>query len=108
MHSGLGRPARLWRCDIVGRGGIVCVAENTSHRMVRFDREGKKVRNARTTVVHNGVPIHEDLELPNPTPGGIAGDERPEPAPLFLQDHNDPVQYRNIWVVDWSSPKKDN
>ena len=71
----------------------------------RFDPEGKKVKNARVTVLHNGVTIHEDLELPSPTPGGIAVDERPEPAPLFLQDHSDPVQYRNIWVVDLEASK---
>jgi len=74
----------------------------------RFDPAGKKTRNARITVVHNGVPIHEDLELPGPTPGGIASDERPEPAPLFLQDHSDPVRYRNIWVVDFPAQLGEN
>lgn len=58
----------------------------------------KKVENARVTIKHNGVVIHKDLELPAGTPGYQpegAGDES-----LFLQDHGDPVVFRNIWVVE--------
>lgn len=57
----------------------------------------KKVKNARITVVHNGVKIIDDFELPNGTPGRL--EEGPDPAPLFLQGHGNPVVYRNIWVV---------
>lgn len=64
----------------------------------KFDADGKKVENARATVRHNGVVIHDNLELPAGTPGGVGG-EAPEPGPLFLQNHGDPVRYRNIWVV---------
>lgn len=58
----------------------------------------KKVKNARVTVKHNGVTIHDDLELPKGTPGRIG--EGPGPAPLFFQDHGNPVHYRNVWVVE--------
>lgn len=58
----------------------------------------KKVKNARVTVKHNGVTIHDDLELPRATPGGIG--EGPEPAALFFQDHGNPVVYRNVWIVE--------
>ena len=58
---------------------------------------GKKVKNARITIRHNGVPIMEDIELPHDTPGRLQ--EGPEPAPLFLQGHGNPVVFRNIWVV---------
>ncbi len=61
----------------------------------RFDGE-KKVANARVTVRHNGVVIHENLELPGPLPGGQK--ETARPGPLQLQDHGDPVVFRNIWV----------
>lgn len=61
--------------------------------------DGKKVKNARITVRHNGVVIHDNLELPGHTPGGIGG-ENSEPGPVFLQDHGDPVRYRNIWFVE--------
>jgi hypothetical protein len=57
----------------------------------------KKVKNARVTVKHNGVVIHDDLELPNGTPGYKP--EGPGNESLFLQNHGDPVAFRNIWVV---------
>jgi hypothetical protein len=57
-----------------------------------------KVKNARITVVHNGVTILDDLELPGGTPGRL--DEAPGPAPLYLQGHGNPVAFRNIWVVE--------
>lgn len=62
-------------------------------------KEGKQVKNARMTVKHNGVVIHDNVELPDATPGGKSG-ETPEPGPIFLQDHGNPVRYRNIWVVE--------
>jgi hypothetical protein len=64
----------------------------------KFDSDGKKSENARVTIRHNGVLIHDDLELPNETPGGVSG-ETPDPGPLYLQDHGNPVVYRNIWAV---------
>lgn len=57
----------------------------------------EKVSNARLTVRHNGVLIHEDLELPNGTPGRQK--EGPGPRPFHLQGHGNQVQYRNIWIV---------
>lgn len=62
-----------------------------------FDSSGKKIKNARATIRHNGVVIHDDVEFPKETPGGQK--EGPTPGPLQLQDHGDPVVYRNIWVV---------
>ncbi len=59
--------------------------------------DGKKSANARITVVHNGVVIHDNFELPHPTPGAV-DEKEGEPASLLLQDHGNPVQYRNIWV----------
>ncbi|HBJ37434.1 MAG TPA: DUF1080 domain-containing protein [Planctomycetaceae bacterium] len=57
----------------------------------------KKVKNARVTIKHNGVVIHDDLELPNGTPGYKP--EGPGNESLFLQNHGDPVAFQNIWVV---------
>jgi hypothetical protein len=64
----------------------------------RFDEDGNKMKNARVTIKHNGVVIHDDLELPHGTPGRYP--EGPEPQGLFLQDHGNPVVFRNIWVVE--------
>ena len=67
-------------------------------RAPRFDSSGNKTANARITVRHNGEVIHLNRELPRLTPGGVSNEEN-ERGPLLLQDHRDPVQYRNIWVL---------
>ncbi|MEM1084037.1 MAG: DUF1080 domain-containing protein [Verrucomicrobiota bacterium] len=64
----------------------------------RFE-DGKKVANARVTVIHNGVKIHDDLELPKGTGMGGKKPEIPKGS-LLLQGHGNPVQYRNIWIVE--------
>ncbi len=64
----------------------------------RFAADGRKMSEARITVRHNGVLIHENLHLPEVTGGALDGDIG-KPGPLMLQDHGDPVEYRNIWVV---------
>ena len=58
-------------------------------------KDGKKVKNARATIKHNGVVIHDDIEL-KPTPGRQG--EGPGPRPFHLQGHGNKVQYRNVWV----------
>jgi 3-keto-disaccharide hydrolase len=63
----------------------------------RYDAEGKKTENARITVRHNGVKIHDDVELTHGTPGRHA--ESSGPDSLFLQNHGNPVVFRNIWAV---------
>ena len=65
----------------------------------KFNDSGEKTANARVTIRHNGVVIHDNLELPQGTPGGVLRGESAEPGPIFLQNHGDPVRYRNIWVV---------
>ncbi len=65
----------------------------------KFDAEGKKTANARVTVKHNGVVIHENLEIPGITGSAPVKEESAEPGPIFLQTHGNPVRYRNIWVV---------
>ncbi|MEM7312811.1 MAG: DUF1080 domain-containing protein, partial [Planctomycetota bacterium] len=66
-------------------------------KAAKYDDSGKKVKNARITVKHNGVVIHKDQELAHGTPGRHK--EAPEPDSLFLQDHGNPVVFRNIWAV---------
>lgn len=65
----------------------------------RFDADGNKIKNARITVHHNGVLIQDDVELPKGTPAGVGG-EGPAKGVVHLQDHGNPVRYRNIWVVE--------
>jgi Domain of Unknown Function (DUF1080) len=56
-----------------------------------------KTENARVTVRHNGVLIHENVEIPNPTAAAPL-EESSEPGYIYLQDHGNPVRYRNIWI----------
>ncbi len=58
----------------------------------------EKTENARMTVRHNGVLIHDDVEVPKTTTAAPLK-ESSKPGYLFLQDHNSQVRYRNIWVV---------
>lgn len=60
---------------------------------------GRKVANARITVKHNGELIHENVELPHATTAAPVA-EGPEPGPVYLQDHGNPVRFRNIWLVE--------
>jgi hypothetical protein len=68
-------------------------------RAPRFDAAGKKVDDAQINVVHNGVTIHENLTVPRPTAVALDNNVR-EPGGIYLQDHGNEVQYRNIWLVE--------
>lgn len=66
-------------------------------RAPKFDQAGNVTAKARVTVLHNGVLIQENVEVPNPTRAAMFGDIKPT-GPIMLQDHGNPVRYRNIWV----------
>ena len=66
----------------------------------RFGSDGRLLRPARMTVLHNGVLVQDNVELTGPTdymkrPPYKA---HPEKLPLMLQDHDQPVRFRNIWI----------
>ncbi|MBL8890124.1 MAG: DUF1080 domain-containing protein [Planctomycetaceae bacterium] len=63
----------------------------------RWSEEGKKISPARVTVKHNGILIHDDVEISSKTGAGLA--EGPEPQPILFQDHSDPVEFRNVWII---------
>lgn len=64
----------------------------------RFNQQGEKIRNARITVAHNGVVIHDDVELTGKT--GAGDRETAAPGPIRFQWHGNPVVFRNMWIVD--------
>lgn len=59
--------------------------------------DGKKTEDAWVTVRHNGVVIHEKQKLPHATTASPVK-EGPEKGPIFLQNHGNPIRFRNIWV----------
>jgi hypothetical protein len=64
-----------------------------------YDADGKRTADPVITVKHNGVVIHQDVKLPKNTTAAPVK-EGPEPGPLHIQDHGNPVRYRNIWVAE--------
>lgn len=74
-------------------------------RAARFVNN-KKVESARITVRHNGELIHDDYALKNKT--GAGKKEGPEPGPIKLQGHSNPVKFRNVWIQRLKlEPKKE-
>jgi hypothetical protein len=62
-------------------------------------KDGKKVEPARISVVQNGATIHDDVAIPiDNTTSGLGGDPA-RPGPIMLQDHGNPVQFRNVWLL---------
>ncbi|MGC6467228.1 MAG: 3-keto-disaccharide hydrolase [Akkermansiaceae bacterium] len=66
----------------------------------KFDADGKRTAWPRMTVKLNGVVIHDDQELAKDgtTAAPAKGPLKPEGRPVFLQNHGNPVVFRNIWV----------
>ncbi len=64
-----------------------------------FDDDGNVVRKARITVFHNGVCVHNNLEIEGTTSHKVKARYRPHgDGPIGLQDHGNPISFRNIWV----------
>jgi hypothetical protein len=61
---------------------------------------GKKVKNARFTTRHNGVVIHNDVEMVQGGTGAGRGRGEIPAGQIFLQGHGNPVSFRNIWIVE--------
>ncbi|MHC4415103.1 MAG: 3-keto-disaccharide hydrolase [Planctomycetota bacterium] len=67
-------------------------------RAPRYGPVDELLQRPHVTVLHNGVVIHNNLEIPKTTPGGVDGGFMRTMGPILLQDHGDPVRYRNLWV----------
>ena len=63
----------------------------------QFDASGTRTAKAIVSVVQNGQQIQKDTEIDGPT--GAGAPETADPGPIRLQDHHNPVRYRNIWIV---------
>jgi hypothetical protein len=74
----------------------------------RFDAEGRVLSPARVTLFHNGVLVQNNVELIGETGWLTRAPYRahPEKMPIALQDHGNPVRFRNIWVRELGQPGK--
>ncbi len=64
----------------------------------RWAADGSKIRDAHITSWINGVKVQDNVALPDKT--GAGKEEEPILLPIRIQDHGDPVRFRNIWIVD--------
>ena len=65
----------------------------------RFNTDGVLISKARITVLHNGVLVQNNVELDGPTEYiGIPKYKAHGAGPIVLQDHGNPVSFRNIWI----------
>jgi 2-keto-4-pentenoate hydratase/2-oxohepta-3-ene-1,7-dioic acid hydratase in catechol pathway len=71
-------------------------------RAPRFDARGQVTTPARMTVIHNGILVQDNVSLLGPTSNQRRDPyvAHPDRMPISLQDHGDPVRFRNIWVRD--------
>jgi hypothetical protein len=65
-----------------------------------FNEDGTVKKPARATVLHNGVLIQNNVKIQGSTVyiGEPEYESHPDQLPLSLQDHGNPVSYRNIWI----------
>lgn len=66
----------------------------------RFGKDGKLLYPARVTVFHNSVLVQDNVELSGPTGHHVRPPYKAHPAklPFSLQEHKDPVRFRNVWI----------
>lgn len=72
----------------------------------RFEEDGSLERPARITVFHNNVLVQDNVTLTGPTAWLTRPEYEPHPEklPIELQNHGDPVRFRNIWIRELSAP----
>ena len=72
----------------------------------RFAANGALISPARLTVLHNGVLVQYDAIIRGPTAWRGESQYVPHAAklPLMLQDHRNPLAFRNIWIRELTLP----
>ena len=77
-------------------------------RRPRFDADGKLLEPAKVTVFQNGILVQDNVKLWGPTTWlqHLPYEPHPDKLPLSLQDHGNPVRYRNVWVRELGKPGK--
>jgi hypothetical protein len=86
LANASGKPGEWQSCEVV-------------FRAPRFGANGKKTANARIgRAIINGKTVQENLDLPEPTGGGLDIPESPT-GPVMLQGNEGPVAFRKVTVT---------
>ncbi len=73
-----------------------------AYRAPRIGADGKQTQKGAITVFYNGLLIHNNVEFDaQTTTSGLPpeGNDYSKPGPLLLQDHGNPIRFRNIWIL---------
>jgi 3-keto-disaccharide hydrolase len=75
-------------------------------RRPRFAPDGSVRDSARVTVLHNGVLVQDNTAIQGRTAHGRPARYEPhaDRLPLMLQDHGNPMRFRNIWLREIAGP----
>ncbi len=99
LYNGLGALYRFRKPDLnMSFPPLVWQTYDVQFTAPRWAADGSKIRDAHITAWVNGVKVQDNVALPNKT--GAGKQEEPLLLPIRIQDHGDPVRFRNIWIVD--------
>ena len=62
----------------------------------QFDASGKQVKGAVITLLHNGIKVHDAVEVTKVTGGAWGAPTKT--GQVRLQDHGNPARFHNIWI----------
>lgn len=68
-------------------------------RAPRFNKAGEVVEKPRITVFHNGLRIHNNVLIEKSSTRSGQDGPQPKRGPILLQNHGNPIRFRNIWIV---------
>ena len=99
LYNGLGSLYRFKKPDLnMAFPPLVWQTYDIQFTAPRWASDGTKIREAHITSWINGVKVQNNVALPNKT--GAGQEEAPLLLPIRIQDHGDPVRFRNIWIID--------
>lgn len=99
LYNGLGALYRMKAPDVnMAFPPLVWQTYDIQFTAPRWASDETKVRDAHVTSWVNGVKVQDNVALQNKT--GAGKPEAPVLLPIHIQDHGDPVRFRNIWIVD--------
>jgi hypothetical protein len=73
-----------------------------AYRAPQIGADGKQAEKGSITVFYNGILIHNNVRFDaQTTTSGLPpeGDDYSKPGPVLIQDHGNPIRFRNVWIL---------